>query len=136
MARPQFHHGGASLAVLISGAGVLQHEGAEGGLAVMAAPISFALAYLRRPPSDEKQKGKEGGGSARGACRKEKGGKGERGCSGGERRGWVQFGMCYTTGGAGGWCSTRLARGGWPSMVWPQRTWVCCQRRTREGRSR
>jgi hypothetical protein len=100
VARPQFHHGGASLAVLISGAGVLQHEGAEGGLAVMAAPISFALAYLRRPPSDEKQKGKEGGGSARGACRKEKGGKGERGCSGGERRGWVQFGMCYATGGA------------------------------------
>jgi hypothetical protein len=35
-----------------------------------------------------------------------------------------------------GWCSTRLARDGWPSMAWPRRTWMCCQRRTREGRSR
>jgi hypothetical protein len=48
----------------------MEREGARGwgsprgggALAATVAPIPLALTYLRRPASDEKQKGKEGGG--------------------------------------------------------------------------
>jgi hypothetical protein len=82
------------------------------------APIPLASTYLRWPTSDKKQKGKEGGGGARGAHRKENGGKGERGRGGGERRGGPIWDAPHGGRNWGG-CPARLEGGG--RSKWPGR---------------